>query len=607
LSKAHHSLDSPLKCTSCHVFGSGSPKLKCLTCHGEIRTLVRNREAMHGRVVNSAKGDTDCARCHTEHYGEGFRIFKWETSKEEFDHRQTGYPLIGRHAGLHCEQCHNARNISPSDRQQIKVQDLSRTFEGLHPACLTCHQDQHGGQLGADCDKCHSVSGWKPLQSFDHSATHFALTGKHQDVECAKCHRPSASNAKVIQYAGLSFRSCTGCHDDTHHGAFAARCEDCHSTDAWKRLRTASSFDHSTTKFPLEGKHHDVACLKCHRDANFKTPVAHERCLDCHRDQHKGQFLHRSDGGDCRSCHTVTDWRAATFTEAAHRDTAFPIVGKHQGLACAKCHTPAGLDTGYHPRFQACLDCHRDPHDGQFARAPRSNRCEGCHTVNGFHPATFSIKEHQSSGFALKGAHVAVTCQDCHQTGGPIAQAPAGAGWTFHFGNLGCTGCHRDPHRGDFPRTLTANRPNGQDLCESCHGLARWQQLKPFDHAQTAFPLTGGHAALACQACHRPVAGELPNRQLPFKTASLQCEGCHEDIHEGQFRAGDHSVDCARCHTTSRWQATLFDHETGSTFSLRGAHRDVPCRMCHQVKENSTGRKLALYKGTPRECKSCHQ
>ena len=130
LSKSHKSLDGTLKCASCHVFGAGSPKLKCLACHNEIRALVRQREGYHGRVVDRAKDDQDCARCHTEHYGEDFRIYKWETSKEEFDHRQTGYPLLGRHSGLRCEQCHNAKHISQADRRQIKVSDLNKTFEG---------------------------------------------------------------------------------------------------------------------------------------------------------------------------------------------------------------------------------------------------------------------------------------------------------------------------------------------------------------------------------------------------------------------------------------------------------------------------------------------
>ena len=209
LSKAHQSLDGTLKCASCHVFGTGSPKLKCLDCHGEIRALVRQHEGYHGRAVNPAKGDQDCARCHTEHYGETFRIYKWETSKEEFDHRQTGYPLLGRHSGLRCEQCHNSKRISQADRRLIRVRDLDQTFEGLHEACLTCHEDRHAGQLGSNCEKCHSVSAWK-LKSYDHSTTHYPLTGKHREVDCAKCHRPSAANAKVIQYTGLSFARAPG-------------------------------------------------------------------------------------------------------------------------------------------------------------------------------------------------------------------------------------------------------------------------------------------------------------------------------------------------------------------------------------------------------------
>lgn len=601
LSKAHRSLDGPLKCASCHVFGAGSPKLKCLQCHNEIRALVREHEGYHGRVINPAKGDVDCARCHTEHYGENFRIYKWETSKEEFDHRQAGYPLLGHHSGLRCEQCHNASHISQADRRQIRVHDLSQTFEGLHPACLTCHEDHHAGQLGPDCEKCHAVSGWKPLKSFDHSTTHFPLTGKHQQVECAKCHRALASNAKVVQYTGLSFASCTGCHQDPHHGAFAAKCESCHDTDAWKRVRISNGFDHAATRFPLNGKHREVACLKCHQDANFKIPVPHERCLDCHRDQHKGQFLHRADGGDCGSCHTVTGWRPATFTEASHQATAYPLIGKHQGLACAKCHTPVGLDTDYRPRFQACVDCHRDPHAGQFANAPWANRCEGCHTVNGFRPATFSIQDHQSCRFPLKSAHAAVACQDCHQKG------RSDDGWQFHFVNLACVGCHQDPHQGDFPEAMTANRAAAQDVCESCHGLASWQRLKSFDHTRAGFPLTGAHQALGCLACHRSRDPEGRLRQIPFKSASRQCAGCHEDIYAGQFLVGGDTVDCARCHTTSRWPGTVFDHETGSNFSLRGAHRDVPCRMCHAGRQSATGRTIVMYKGTPRDCTSCHR
>src|SRR6516162_1857134 len=166
MSKAHQSLDGPLDCGACHVFRPAAVKFKCLACHGEIRRLVSQRESYHGRVAK--KGDADCVRCHTEHYGRAMRIYKWETSKEEFDHRQTGFPLLGRHAGVNCDKCHNARNVSVADRKIIKVSDLNRTFEGLHTACVSCHEDRHDKQLGADCERCHSVAGWKPLTQFDH-------------------------------------------------------------------------------------------------------------------------------------------------------------------------------------------------------------------------------------------------------------------------------------------------------------------------------------------------------------------------------------------------------------------------------------------------------
>jgi predicted CXXCH cytochrome family protein len=603
LSKAHQSLDSPLKCAMCHSFGAGEAKLKCLNCHREIYELVKNHESMHGRVANRAKGDTDCARCHTEHYGERFRIFKWETSKEEFDHKQTGYPLVGKHAQLKCEECHSPKHISPEDRKHIMVHDLTQTFEGLHPACLTCHEDHHAGQLGAECQNCHDSNNWKAVKKFDHSTTHFPLTGKHEDVECAKCHKPSKADAKVIQYKGVDFASCTSCHQDPHHGSFEARCESCHNTGTWKRVHISSgNFDHSKTKFPLNGKHEGLACDKCHVNSDFKKPIEHEKCMDCHKDQHKGQFVSRADHGECGSCHTDAGWKPTTFTETSHQSTKYPLAGKHQGLDCAKCHTPAGLDTNYHPASQACSDCHKDAHAQQFVSAPHFNRCEDCHKVEGFHPSTFTLKQHQSSSFALKGAHAAVACQDCHRK----EDAPAGADRRYHFGNSACEACHQDPHQAQFPKLMTVGLKQGQSVCEACHSLKSWHDLKSFDHGNTTFALMGRHQVLACVDCHRPVATAARYRTIPFQPAPERCVGCHEDIHAGQFQKGSEPVDCALCHDAVRWTAGLFNHESASTFSLAGAHDKVPCKLCHTDHKEINGRSVVIYRGTPRECAACH-
>lgn len=605
LSHPHQSLDGPLKCASCHIFGAGAPKLRCLHCHGEIRLLVARKRGYHGRVVNRAKGDIDCARCHTEHYGENFNIIRWPTSKDEFDHRETGYPLLGRHAGLRCEQCHNPRHISAEDRKRINVRDLTRTFQGLSAACLTCHEDPHTGQLGADCQRCHNFTHWKPATTFDHSTAHYPLTGRHQEVPCAKCHHPLATDTRVTQYTGLKFAECNDCHQDPHHGAFAARCESCHNTGAWKQVRSSpGSFDHDKTKFPLAGKHVAVACLKCHKDANFKTPVPHALCMDCHRDVHKGQFQHRTGHGECAPCHNEAGFRPSTFSVANHQSTEFPLAGKHAGVACAKCHTPAGADTNYHPAFKACTDCHKDPHRGQFAAAPLNNRCEQCHTVDTFRPSTFTLARHQNVRFPLRGAHEAVACLDCHRA---VAGGQGDAERQFHFPDLTCQGCHQDPHRGEFPATLKSGLKPGQNVCESCHGLRSWRELKPFDHATTKFALTGAHRVLACLDCHRPGEGQAPARQLHFQGAPGQCVGCHEDVHAGQFQRGGKPADCSTCHSTTRWVASLFDHNKGTNFALTGAHEKVPCKLCHFQRRPINGRSVVIFIGTPSRCQDCHR
>jgi hypothetical protein len=249
------------------------------------------------------------------------------------------------------------------------------------------------------------------------------------------------------------------------------------------------------------------------------------------------------------------------------------------------------------------MDCHRDPHGGQFANAPFGNRCEECHTVDSFQPSTFSLSRHQTASFALSGAHVAVACLDCHHKEG----APAGADLQFHFASALCEDCHHDPHGGDYPENMKSQMQKGRGVCERCHGLRSWRQLKTFDHSTTGFPLAGEHASLACTDCHRLRDAEAGIRQIPFQSAPKRCAGCHEDIHAGQFQRGGEMAACSDCHTAARWAAATFDHNKGTSFSLKGAHADVPCRLCHTQRRTVNGRSVVMYKDTPIECTGCHR
>src|SRR3981081_611959 len=255
LSRPHHSLNGSTNCAPCHKFG-GQATLKCLDCHSEIATRLNSSKGLHA-IYDIPRGSSQkCARCHSEHNGEDFPLIKWNV--KTFDHKQTGYILQGKHAGLSCNRCHTPVRISPQERSTIRIKDLSRTYLGLSTGCAACHQDPHKGRLGQTCQQCHKFEDWKAISvsQFDHSKTRFPLAGLHAQVECSKCHTPGPDNKP--RYTGIPFNQCSDCHKDPHQGSFTQGCQSCHSTSGWKKISIAAvneRFDHSKTKFPLGGKH----------------------------------------------------------------------------------------------------------------------------------------------------------------------------------------------------------------------------------------------------------------------------------------------------------------------------------------------------------------
>jgi hypothetical protein len=608
LSRAHQSLSGPLQCTSCHRLAVGTQLYKCLDCHTDIARRLSANHGYHATVPRPTHSDKDCVPCHSEHNGENFQLIRWEPSQKAFDHNKTGYVLEGKHAGLDCRKCHNSTHIAEPERAFIKTKDLNRTFLGLSRDCLSCHADQHRGQLGKDCIRCHTFNDWKKATGFNHAKTKFPLLEGHARVACEKCHKPTPADPKVIQYVGLAFQQCTPCHNDPHHDSFKARCETCHNETNWKQItpdRLTTTFDHSKTNYPLLGKHVEVRCEVCHHGSAFNTRLPHAKCADCHTpDPHSGQFSARKDGGACEPCHTVEGFKPSKFGVAEHADSAYPLEGKHIAVPCAKCHIPAGKATLYKVKHNECWNCHTDIHKGQFAEAPYNNRCESCHTVNAFIPSTFPLSRHSQTRFPLTGAHISVPCADCHEAKKPLgADLPA----PYRYKDLSCTSCHTDPHNGQFAERMKRLGANGAPLgCESCHTTKAWSDIVRFDHSDTKFPPAGTHRAVACMSCHKPPNLEVTMKNVVFKAAPIPCEGCHEDEHAGQFAKAGKSPVCSECHNTNKWKPSLFDHETKTDFSLKGAHENVPCRDCHKLIREVRNKPVLFYKPTPRECAACH-
>lgn len=496
----------PFQCGDCHgdditVF---DPEI-CWSCHNQMDTAFM--------VDHAITFGGSCLDCH-----DGL-----DTFGNDFDHNIFVFALNGKHAAVRCSQCHFGAHT---------MAELQATKQD----CFSCHQpdDPHQGNLGTDCASCHSVEGWKPAH-FDHNRSVFKLTGAHIEAACEGCHQDRI-------YKGTP-QDCLSCHqkDEPHERRFGANCAECHSTTAW----SPAKFDHNLSAFKLTGAHVNVACEACHVNKVYRGTA--QDCFACHAsdDQHQGQF-----GTVCSLCHETSSWKNVIFD---HKDTAFPLQGRHANVQCAACHAN-GVFKG---TPNNCFACHAsdDKHQGQFG-----TDCAACHNVSGWQNVSF---DHNNTAFPLRGSHASVQCQACHVNG------------VYKGTATDCYSCHAssDVHNGQFGTS-----------CGSCHQPTRWQDVT-FNHNNTAFPLTGRHAGVACQSCHA---------NGRYKGTPTDCYSCHaaQDAHGGQFGAN-----CGTCHNPSGWGNATFDHNN-TAFPLIGKHSGLECQKCHGS---------GVYQGTPAQCVACHE
>ncbi|HPF69942.1 MAG TPA: hypothetical protein PLQ13_04650, partial [Candidatus Krumholzibacteria bacterium] len=480
-----------------------------------------------------------------------------------------------------------------------EISAMRASGKGLHadPAfarCVDCHVEHQG----EDFELVHWDGG---REAFDHGKTGFGLEGSHAGKDCRTCHTTKyVVDPGVLRRAGKELDrtflglepACKACHKDIHVGQFKQDCTSCHDTGKWK---PAPRFDHAKTTYPLEGKHAQVDCAKCHKPAEAPKPtvfagLAHANCTDCHRDPHAGAL-----GPRCTDCHTTAGWKQIMGAGFDHERTRYPLRGKHRQVTCAKCHESRGAK----PAFARCTDCHRDEHQGAARGRPGWTACDRCHTVDGYAPARFSLADHDTTAFRLEASHRAVPCGLCHKAAAAAAGQPALKGPDLAPPAQACTACHADPHR------WQAGTP---PACTTCHGQDTWRRAT-FDHAVTRFALTGRHATVACAGCHKPapkpVVATLPDAPA-FGGEPHFCADCHKDVHAGSMTrtaAEVERIDCARCHVTVDWLAENFVHDRDSRFTLAGAHAKVACAACHKAP---AGERLVVFRPLAVECVACH-
>jgi hypothetical protein len=611
-----------IDCKSCHealVFENA--QTECISCHTDI----------HNQTVGM-----DCARCHTPE--------NWLVDQITGLHQENGFPLLGAHAIISCNDCHTSETILRFDR--IGNECINCHFDNYIATTEPDHQD---AGYSTNCIECHDISGFDwtaantnhdffPLERghkiSNCTKCHDAGTFSNTPSDCASCHQPDFDASANPDHQDLNFTTdCVQCHTidpdwipaqyKDHDGDFFSiysgshqgewdQCTDCH-TDPSNYAVFSCTICHTNPE--TDNKHNEVggyvyddpACLACHPTGNgddsfdhnltnFALTGAHTTldCIECHADGYQGTPT------DCAACHTDNFDQT---TNPNHIDLALPT-------DCAACHTtdpdwvPASFDV--HDDFYKLNGAHADIandcascHDGDYNNTP--NDCAGCHTDD-FNNTT--NPGHEALQFSTD-------CKTCHTENEwvpstfdhdgqyfPIFSGKHEGEWDqcidchsnpSDFSIFTCINCHTNPQT-DNEHDGVNNYSYNDEACLACHPTGDADFV--FDHNSTAFPLTGGHTTTECVQCHT----------TGYPGTPTDCAFCHTG-NFNQTGNPDHNAlafptDCASCHTTEPgWNPASFANHN-SFYALNGAHATIAndCAVCHNGD----------YNDTPNDCAGCH-
>ncbi len=452
----YHQESLPVDCKQCHSMEGFTPasnfnhdltnfslkgehiNVECKECHPITTRNGREFQEFVGIVFedcvschedpHNSQLPGQCAMCHTE---SSFNQFAGQTN---FLHEATGFELRGSHQNIDCFSCH----ANSSDPKRV-FQDKKGINENN---CASCHADVHNGLYGNDCVSCHRESSFLSLRNmdfFDHTVTDYPLEGQHVGVDCRECHQRRFSDP-------IDFSNCKNCHDDYHNGEFTVEgiqpdCVECHSLEQGFDYSLYTLEQHQNTKFPLQGAHIATPCFACHVDERTEKWTFRnlgDTCVDCHEDIHEG-FIDSKyyPKDDCRYCHGNDSWTSISFD---HKQTDWPLDGKHLEVECRQCHFIENTTTsdGWRQEFTNlstdCNSCHENVHGKVFEIAGVTD-CARCHVTDSWYPKRFN---HDLTNFPLEGQHEKIACSACHE----VTNAEGQTETIYKIGKFRCIDCH---------------------------------------------------------------------------------------------------------------------------------------------------------------------
>ena len=294
-----------------------------------------------------------------------------------------------------------------------------------------------------------------------------------------------------------------------------------------------------------------------------------------------------------------------------------------------------------------CRACHKDPHLGQL-----SPRCETCHDAETFKIAKYTHPAKKETEGFFVGKHAAIAVRRLPQEGdGQTTPQAAGrpsatpSRPTARTATRTSTTARSDAtarrattrSSGGRPRAPSTRPPRSRSRASTSRFRAPRATSRASSRARRRAATTATGSASrttasrrssgpTAQTCHRPIAWTAVTwshagrdrvhprdaPQDPRLRVLPQEPGLPGDADATATRATAPTTSASRTRTTSRaasrptaraatsppsptWQGATFTH---STFPLAGVHATQACAACH--KNN-------VFKGTPRDCFSCHR
>ncbi len=267
-----------------------------------------------------------------------------------------------------------------------------------------------------------------------------------------------------------------------------------------------------------EGQEHP-ACKSCHAIEGPQTSIRkpglkgayHRQCLGCHRDW--------IDETDCAICHRRK--AGATPGETATPSAEYDILCR----MLKERHSPI---------------------------VPPSTEIYRAETKQGAKSAVIFRHWEHVSGFELRcvECHRVDSCTRCHTKEGAEKPPP-----TVKEHHNPCMVCHK--------ADMDENATEITGRCKRCHWTEGEPMPKPFNHADTGWPLSRYHVGNRCRDCHKTV---------PFAKLNNDCNACH-----------------------FAWEPETFDHAvTGQV--LDENHAEIDCVDCHAERQF----------GVAPKCDECH-